>query len=116
MCKHILNAQVQVRAQCCKKWFDCPQCHAENEDHEIMKSPEIVLACKKCKHCFRKDVSTEFDECDEFCPRCDNHYVIHAETPESKGKLVIEFEQERGFEHKMFKDERERDRQGLSLQ
>jgi hypothetical protein len=24
--------------------------------------------------------------------RCDNHYVIPAETPESKGKLVIEFE------------------------
>jgi hypothetical protein len=46
---------------------------------------------------------------------CDNHYVIPAETPESKGKLVIEFEQERGFEHKMFKDEREKDR-GLSLQ
>ena len=42
--------------------------------------------------------------------RCDNHYVIPAETPEDKGKLVIEFEQERGFEHKMFKDEREKDR------
>jgi hypothetical protein len=37
--------------------------------------------------------------------------VIPAETPESKGKLVIEFEQEKGFEHKMFKDEREKDRQ-----
>ncbi len=31
-------------------------------------------------------------------------------TAESKGKLVIEFEAERGFEHKMFKDEREKDR------
>jgi hypothetical protein len=40
--------------------------------------------------------------------------VIEAHTPESKGKLVIEFEQERGFEHKMFKDEREKDRE-LSL-
>jgi hypothetical protein len=39
--------------------------------------------------------------------RCDNHYVIPAETPDDKGKLVIEFEQERGFEHKMFKDDRE---------
>jgi len=46
--------------------------------------------------------------------RCDNHYVIPAETPEDKGKLVIEFEQERGFEHKMFKDDREKDR-NLSL-
>ncbi len=45
-----------------------------------------------------------------FFDRCDNHYVIPAETPEDKGKLVIEFEQERGFEHKMFKDDREKDR------
>jgi hypothetical protein len=41
----------------------------ETEDHEIMKSPEIILACKKCKKVFRKDVSQEFDECDEYCPR-----------------------------------------------
>ena len=57
MCKHILNAQVQIRAACCKKWFDCPECHAESEDHEIMKNPEIILGCKKCKKVFRKDVS-----------------------------------------------------------
>jgi hypothetical protein len=48
------------------------------------------------------------------CYRCDNHYVIEAATPESKGRLVIEFEQEKGFEHKMFKDDREKDRD-LSL-
>jgi uncharacterized CHY-type Zn-finger protein len=69
MCKHILNAQVQIRAQCCKKWYDCPECHMENEDHEIMKAPEIILACKKCKKVFRKDLMNEFDECDEYCPR-----------------------------------------------
>ena len=67
---------------------------------------------------------TECDESDEFCPRyvlirnncksrCDNHYVIPADTPESKGKLVIEFEQERGHEHKMFKDDREEDRENV---
>ena len=44
------------------------------------------------------------------CYRCDNHYVIPAETPEDKGKLVIEFEQEKGHENKMFIDEREKDR------
>ncbi len=58
---------------------------------------------KKCCHLFYHSF------------RCDNHYVIPAETPEDKGKLVIEFEQERGFEHKMFKDEREKDR-NLSMQ
>ena len=68
MCKHILNAQVQIRAQCCKLWFDCAECHAEQQDHEIFKSPEIIMACKKCKKVFRKDMS-EFDDADEYCPR-----------------------------------------------
>ncbi|CDW91479.1 chy zinc finger domain-containing protein [Stylonychia lemnae] len=111
MCKHILNAQVQVRAQCCKLWFDCPECHAESQDHDIERSMEIILACKKCRKVFRKDMNNDNDESDEYCPRCDNHYVIAAETAESKGKLVIEFEQERGHEHKMFKDDREKDRE-----
>ncbi len=113
MCKHILNAQVQIRAACCKKWFDCPECHLETEDHEIFRTTEIIMACKKCKKVFRKEMTGEMDEADEYCPRCDNHYVIPAQTPEQK--MVIEFEQERGFEHKMFIDEREKDRD-LALQ
>ena len=112
MCKHILNAQVAIRAPCCKKWFDCPECHEDvfGEDHELMKTMEMVLACKKCKKVFRKDVS-EFEEADEHCPRCDNHYMIEAKTPDTEGKLVLEFEQKRGHENKMFKDDREKDRQ-----
>lgn len=43
--------------------------------------------------------------------RCDNHYVIPAVTPEDNKKLVLEFEQERGYEHKIYKDERENDRE-----
>ena len=34
-----------------------------------------------------------------------------AVTPEQKGKLVIEFKAEKGHENKMFKDEREKERQ-----
>jgi uncharacterized CHY-type Zn-finger protein len=60
---------VQIRASCCKQWFDCPDCHAETQDHEIVKSMEIVLACKKCKKVFRKDMANEMDEADEYCPR-----------------------------------------------
>lgn len=30
--------------------------------------------CKKCKKAFRKDIA-EYDESDEYCPHCDNHYV-----------------------------------------
>ena len=111
MCKHVLNAQVSIRAPCCKKWFDCPECHYEmfGEDHELMKAMEFVMVCKKCKKTFRKDVS-EFEDADEYCPHCDNHYILEAKTPESSGKLVIEFEQEKGHENKMFKDDREKQR------
>jgi uncharacterized CHY-type Zn-finger protein len=111
MCKHIMNAQVSIRAPCCKRWFDCPECHEEvfGEDHELLKAMEFVFACKKCKKTFRKDVS-EYEEADEFCPHCDNHYVIEAKTRETEGKLVIEFEQKKGHENKMFKDDREKDR------
>ena len=51
-----------------------------------------------------------YEEADEYCPNCDNHYVLDAVTPEDKGKLVIEFEQKKGHEHKMYKDEREPER------
>eukprot|EP01136_Pigoraptor_vietnamica_P009825 Opistho-1_new@46764 len=80
MCKHILNAQVSIRAPCCKKWYDCPECHAENEKHDLLKTNEMVFGCKKCKKVFRKDM-TEYDDSDEYCPGCDNHYVIEAKEP-----------------------------------
>ena len=67
MCKHILNAQVAIRAPCCRKWFDCPDCHAEMTDHDLEKTLEMVFACKKCKKVFRKNVE-EFEEADEYCP------------------------------------------------
>ncbi|KAH6563311.1 hypothetical protein BASA61_009891 [Batrachochytrium salamandrivorans] len=79
--KHILNAQVSVRSPCCKKWFDCPECHEETSDHELRKTKEMIFACKKCRKTFRKDLS-EFDDTDEYCPHCDNKYIIDAKTPQ----------------------------------
>lgn len=52
----------------------------------------MVFACKKCKKVFRKDAQ-EFEESDEFCPHCDNHYVLEAITP--KLGLGIESEDTR---------------------
>ena len=106
-----MNAQVAVRAPCCKKWFDCPECHFEmfGEDHELMPTLDLVFLCKKCKKAFRKEVG-EFEEADEFCPHCDNHYIIEAKTPVTEGKFVVEVQQERGHENRMFKDEREKER------
>jgi len=104
-----MNAQVAIRAPCCRRWFDCPECHEEafGEDHELEKSMEFVFACKKCKKTFRKDVS-EYEEADEYCPHCDNHYVVEAKTQETEGKLIFEFEQQKGHENKMMIDDREK--------
>ncbi|KAG6382143.1 hypothetical protein JVT61DRAFT_787 [Boletus reticuloceps] len=82
MCKHILNSQVSIRAPCCKQWFDCAECHAETQDHQLTKTTEMAFACKRCKKVFRKDMSN-YEESDEYCPHCDNHYVIEAKTPQA---------------------------------
>ena len=106
---------MSIRAPCCKLWFDCPECHIDKfgeEGHELEKSYEMIFACKKCKRTFRKQVD-EFEEADEHCPHCDNHFMPEAKEPERK--MVIEFKAEKGHENKMFIDEREKDR-GMVLQ
>ena len=35
---------------------------------------EMTFMCKKCKKAFRKEMSN-YEESDEYCPHCDNHYV-----------------------------------------
>ncbi|KAJ1678103.1 hypothetical protein EV182_004770 [Spiromyces aspiralis] len=62
----------------------------------------MVFACKKCKKVFRKDIS-DYEEEDEYCPHCDNHYVIDAKTP--KPTIGIEGEDLR-IDNRLVKDER----------
>ena len=78
------------------------------KDHELEKSVEMTFACKKCKKVFRKEVTEDFDDADEHCPHCDNHFMIEAKTPENTGHLVIGFEMQRGHEGKQMIDEREK--------
>ncbi|KDQ10168.1 hypothetical protein BOTBODRAFT_164110 [Botryobasidium botryosum FD-172 SS1] len=102
MCKHILNAQVSIRAPCCKKWFDCPECHAEVSSHNLAKTLEMVFMCKKCRKAFRKDM-TVYEDSDEYCPHCDNHYVVDAKSPQAV--LGVEGEDARK-DARMIKDDR----------
>lgn len=62
----------------------------------------MTFACKKCKKCFRKD-ATEFEDADEYCPHCDNHYILEAVTP--KAALRVEGEDAR-MDARMLKDDR----------
>jgi len=100
--KHVLNAQVAIRSPCCRKWFDCAECHAETQNHELMQSNEMTFACKKCKKCFRKD-APEMEDADEYCPNCDNHFVLEAVTPQAA--LQVEGEDIRK-DSRMLKDDR----------
>jgi hypothetical protein len=71
----------------------------------------MTFACKKCKKCFRKDTS-EFEESDEYCPHCDNHFVIEAVIP--KPALKIEGEDAR-VDPRMLKDDRIREDKQRSI-
>ncbi|TEB37615.1 hypothetical protein FA13DRAFT_922573 [Coprinellus micaceus] len=102
MCKHILNAQVSIRAPCCKQWYDCAECHAEAQTHRLKKTAEMAFICKKCKKAFRKDM-LNYEESDEYCPHCDNHYVIEAKTPQAV--VGVEGEDAR-VDNRMLKDDR----------
>ncbi len=62
----------------------------------------MTFACKKCKKCFRKDAQ-EFEEADEYCPHCDNHFVLEALTP--KAAISVEGADVR-VDSRMIKDER----------
>ncbi|EJD07085.1 uncharacterized protein FOMMEDRAFT_118187 [Fomitiporia mediterranea MF3/22] len=102
MCKHILNAQVSIRAPCCRQWYDCAECHAEAQTHKLVKTTEMVFMCKNCRKAFRKNI-TEYEESDEFCPHCDNHYVIEAKMPQAA--LAVEMDDARR-DPRMLKDDR----------
>lgn len=123
-----------------KKWFDCAECHAETEQHQLKQQTEMVkstlpllcqpsphlspispyianslptqtFACKKCRKVFRKDAQ-EFEESDEYCPHCDNHFVLEALTP----KPMLKFEGEDArVDSRMIKDERLRGKEDRTI-
>ncbi|KAG6901690.1 hypothetical protein C0995_009181 [Termitomyces sp. Mi166 len=63
---------------------------------------EMIFMCKKCKKAFRKDMSA-YEESDEYCPHCDNHYVLEAKTPQAV--VGVEGEDAR-VDNRMLKDDR----------
>jgi len=83
----------------------------------------MVFACKKCKKCFRKELADWDDRfvatgdgkgrwnggltwdggSDEYCPHCDNRFVLEAKTPSLA--LNVEGEDVR-VDARMLKDER----------
>ncbi|KXS19383.1 hypothetical protein M427DRAFT_52823 [Gonapodya prolifera JEL478] len=71
----------------------------------------MVFACKKCKKVFRKDMSN-YDDSDEYCPHCDNHYVIEAKAPQLA--IGVEGEDERK-DSRLIKDDRIKQKNRLDV-
>lgn len=76
-----------------------------------MQRFEMIFACKKCKKCFRKDAQ-EFEEADEYCPHCDNHFVLEAVTP--KAAISVEGGEIR-MDSRMLKDDRVKDQEQRTI-
>lgn len=76
-----------------------------------MQTFDMTFVCKKCKKAFRKNAQ-EFEEADEYCPHCDNHFVIDAVIP--KPSLQVEGEDAR-VDSRMLKDERVRGEEERSI-
>lgn len=93
MCKHILNSQVYFQSPCCKKWFECTECHDEMCDHKYKYSPILRFTCKNCRSCFDRNFN-HFSVKDKACSICGVLWVIPAVTPESKlindSNMIIE--------------------------
>ncbi|KAJ7663604.1 hypothetical protein B0H17DRAFT_1092523, partial [Mycena rosella] len=74
---HILNAQVAIRARVVLQ--------ALVRLRRVPRGRAGAPACqgrrdgKKCKKAFRKDMAV-YEESAEYCPHCDNHYVLDVKT------------------------------------
>ena len=56
MCRHVLNCTVYMQAPCCKRWFECAECHDENTTgHRWTMSPTMRFTCRVCRKCFERD-------------------------------------------------------------
>ncbi|KAF5387214.1 hypothetical protein D9757_006904 [Collybiopsis confluens] len=71
----------------------------------------MAFLCKKCKKAFRKDMTT-YEESDEFCPHCDNHYVLEAKAP--RAVVGVEGEDAR-VDARMLKDDRVKAKENHSI-
>ncbi|CAD6581733.1 MAG: hypothetical protein CYPHOPRED_001695 [Cyphobasidiales sp. Tagirdzhanova-0007] len=56
---------------------------------------------------------TVYDDSDEYCPHCDNHYVVEAKTPQAM--LVAEGEDSR-IDNRMIRDDRIEEQRQKGLQ
>mmetsp|Transcript_5044 Transcript_5044/g.10211 ORF Transcript_5044/g.10211 Transcript_5044/m.10211 type:complete len:110 (-) Transcript_5044:10-339(-) len=82
MCKHVYNAQVVFQASCCRRWFECSECHDEVSDHQFEFQKRLKMFCKPCSTTFERDLKLLTIK-DKNCYVCGNCWCIPGVTPES---------------------------------
>eukprot|EP00904_Undaria_pinnatifida_P000829 jgi/Undpi1/10747/HiC_scaffold_29.g13195.m1 len=81
---HAISSEVvSIQTPCCKRWYECPECHDERENHPQLVKTIVAFACKTCRKIFNKDLSIYGPE-DNTCPHCETVFVLPAVTPEAK--------------------------------
>lgn len=97
--------------------YDCPECHEEaNPDHELLyikpftrylqEANQLIcvsLARNAKKYSAKTSglnnlllvIGSHYEEADEFCPNCDNHYVIEAKVVDQGMAIQVEGEDAR---------------------
>lgn len=82
MCKHILNAMVYFKTDCCAEWFECSECHDEQKTHTFQIGKFVKMTCKSCRKVFDRDLNM-FTQQDNFCSVCGICWCQPGITPES---------------------------------
>ena len=131
-----------------RKWFDCAECHQEQQDHQLLQKFDMVLEHEPttflrtlmdyCRPSLARNARSAFEKTpknsktgvymerqvspprppisrlgsDEYCPHCDNHFVIDAKTPTPA--LNLEGEDAR-VDPRMLKDDRMQREQQRSI-
>ena len=78
-CKHVPDAKVLIRSECCRRFFECSACHDEHfgaesaRPHEFRAAEQLVFKCMACEQPFRK-IMHGFAVEDEACPHCSAQY------------------------------------------
>ena len=43
---NLLCPQVSIQTPCCKRWYECPECHDERENHpQLVETIVVSLLC-----------------------------------------------------------------------
>src|SRR3954463_4549387 len=63
---------IAIQSRCCRRWFPCHLCHAEQSDHDlaVWPVPEFETRAVLCGRCGYQLTIREYLGCGAACPDC----------------------------------------------